>query len=299
MIYYLITQRHAFTMQTFLDDWGKALADRITIVLYERLFSSGSIVMPEGTYIFTSLGTDMGSRNPPARKRQLAGDLRRHLTERFGPARVLNDPGSSLARFDLLEALRKRGINRFAAYRVNDTRVPQRFPVFLRLGRGSQWDAPPLLKTREEYEAAVRSAGDLEDLLAVEFCDTADASGVYRKYSCFIVGGRIVPRHLLFSRNWLVKEADLYEPAMAEEELTFLESNPHAQVLGEVSRIANITYGRIDYALLDGQPQVWEINVTPMIVGHASREIPARRPVHLKFAKLFSAALQAIDSPAI
>jgi len=237
----------------------------------------------------------MGSRNPPSPVRQLASRLRDQLVSAYGPRRVLNDPQSSLRRFDLLHALYERGINRFEAYRPADGVAPRRYPVFLRPERGTLWTAPSLLASREQYETAVADVAAREGMLAIEFCDTADAAGIYRKYACFIVGERIVPRHLFFGRNWMVKEAELSEPRFWEEELQFLESNPHAALLREVSGIANISWGRIDYALRDGQPQIWEINVTPMIAGRISSAIAARRPAHLKFVALLCEALEATD----
>ena len=180
---------------------------------------------------------------------------------------------------------------------MDGSTAPQHYPVFLRHDHGTLWQTPRLLRDKDEYGAAARSAAAEEGLIAVEHCDTADASGIYRKYACFIVGERIVPRHLFFSRNWLVKQADLCESAMVEEELAFLASNPHAALLRETCRIANISYGRVDYALLEGQPQVWEINITPALVTDPAQDAPARRPVHERFVQMFGKALDAIDAP--
>src|SRR3546814_10272912 len=47
-----------------------------------------------------------------------------------------------------------------------------------------------------------------DTLLITEFCDTQDDRGLYRKYSAFNVGGRIIPRHLHFSRSWQVKRSE-------------------------------------------------------------------------------------------
>jgi hypothetical protein len=297
MIYYLIARRHQDTMHHFLFTWGKALAGRIKVVLYEDLFSGATIQLPVATYIFTSLGRDMGSYDPPSPVRKLASELHSSLVKACGAGRVLNDPAHALQRYDLLRALEERGINRFAAYRAGGAAIPRRYPVFLRWEHGSLRDAPPLLHTPQDYEAAIRDATG-EESIAVEFCDTSGNSGVYRKYGCFVVGGRIVPRHLFFSRSWLVKRADLCEPAMVEEELEFLETNPHAPVLQEACRIARIEYGRVDYALVDGQPQVWEINDTPGLVPSPVGHDPARDRAQARFVELFSRALDAIDPPA-
>jgi hypothetical protein len=94
----------------------------------------------------------------------------------------------------------------------------------------------------------------------------------------------------------MVKLADLAEPAMIEEEVAFLESNPHADALRECARVAGISYGRIDYSLLDGRPQVWEINTNAMLASSISAAIPARRPVHLRFVEKIAEALAAFDA---
>lgn len=296
MIYYLVARKHAYTMLDFLAGWGEPFAGRIRILLYEDLFSGASWQLPAATYIFTSMGRDMGSREPPSPLRKLCGDLQRKLVQTCGPQRVLNDPANFMSRSELLQALHARGLNRFGVHRVAGTAAPQRYPVFLRREGGTLWETPPLLRDPEEYAAAARAAE--AGSIAVEYFDTADAAGIYRKYGCFVVGNRIVPRHLFFSRNWLVKQADLLDDALLQEELAFMSSNPHAAELAGVARLANLAWGRIDYALVDGRPQVWEFNITPALVWGPPAGDPARRRVHEKFVELFAQALDAVDPPA-
>jgi hypothetical protein len=210
---------------------------------------------------------------------------------------VHNDPLSSLWRYPLLRRLHEHGINRFTAYRAAATPCPERFPVFLREELGTKWDAAPLLHNRDEYAAAVAATQSRDGLLAVEFCDTADAAGIYRKYGAFIVGERIVPRHLFLSRDWMVKSADLTAPEHLVEELAYIDANPHVEVLREVCRLANIGYGRIDYSLLDGKVQVWEINTTPAFANYSAGDA-VRHAANQRFLALFTEALDAIDMPA-
>ena len=105
-----------------------------------------------------------------------------------------------------------------------------------------------------------------------EFCHTADEHGVYRKYAAFIVGDAIVPRHLFFRRDWQVKRNQLTDDAFLDEERKYMETNPHERRLREIFAAAQISYGRVDYALLDGEIQVWEINTNPVIA------FPGREP---------------------
>ncbi len=294
MIYYLTSERHAGVMQGFLLNAGRALAARITVVTYERLLAEKHLRMPYGTYIFTNFNQPFGSRNPPSPARQWVTRLHDELVLHLGPERVLNDPSKSLGRFELLRQLHASGFNRFKAYQAGVQDSTMRFPVFLRLEHGTVRDAPPLLPSREAYEVEARRIAK-PGMIAIEFCDTADAAGIYRKYGCFVVGERIVPRHLFKSRNWLVKTADIVDQETVREELDYLKANPHVEVLRRVFRLANISYGRIDYALLDGIPQIWEINTPPQIIVPPGEDRPERAPVHEKFVMAFSAALDAID----
>ncbi len=121
-----------------------------------------------------------------------------------------------------------------------------------------------LLGTRKELVRAIaRSlyAGyRLRDLIIVEFCNTADGIGMFRKYSAFIVGDRILPHTLMHSENWITKShGRVIDATTAREELEYVQKNPHAKWLEETFALARIRYGRIDYGLLDGKPQVWEI----------------------------------------
>jgi len=149
--------------------------------------------------------------------------------------------------------LHEAGVNAFNAYSPGET--PVRFPVFLRPESGFLKTAPRLHDTLPRVP---------NGQIAVEFCDTADASRVYRKYGAYVVGERIVPRHVFFSRDWLVKGADLRDSNYLAEELDYVRGNPHAAPLLEVCRTAHIGWGRVDYSLLDGRIQVWEINTNPL-----------------------------------
>lgn len=295
MIYYLTAARLAGAMGGFLATWGKALAGRVTILSYEQIFSRLPAALPPGTYIFTCIGRSLGSRNPPSRSRQLVSQLRGELANRYGPGRVLNDPASSLNRIELLHLLSERGINAFGVYRADEIPVPGQFPVFLRPASGSQWQPLPLLHDPEQYRQALAQAPSLDDQIVIEFCDTTDRHGIYRKYGAFVIGDRIVPRHLFFSRNWLVKSADLTGPDQLAEEMAYLESNPHADVLLDACRLARIGYGRIDYAIRDGRAQIWEINTTPTIFNPPGPDDAVRARAHEHFVAAFAAALNAID----
>jgi hypothetical protein len=99
------------------------------------------------------------------------------------------------------------------------------------------------------------------------------------------------------SRDWTIKSRDPDETASAllDEELEYVKSNPHADVLRDVFRRARIEYGRMDYALLDGRVQVWEINSNPMITSRGGMD-PVRGTVREYFGNTFEAAFRALDT---
>jgi hypothetical protein len=297
MIHYLVAARHAYPMRAFLDSWGAALAPRIAIVTYEGLLS-GDQRLPEhgGSYIFTSLNSLARMEAPT---RTAITDLHAKLVETRGAAKVLNDPSRTLLRYDFLRAMHDQGINRFNVFSAREPDVPMRFPVFLRGAAGSEQTAPRLLHNKAEYDATIRGLrwqrGSVADMIAVEFRDTADTHGVHRKYGAFVVGDRVVPRHLFFSRNWMVKLADLAEPDLLAEERAYVETNPHAEAVRDCARRAHVSYGRVDYAVLDGAPQFWEINSNAGLVTAPADDVRGRGPVHATFAAMFADALAAID----
>ena len=141
-------------MQGFLLNAGRALANRITIIAYERLLAEKNLQMPHGTYIFASIGRALGSHNPPSPVRQWAMRLHHALVRNLGPARVLNDPSKSLWRFELLRQLHANGMNGFSVYRAGEQDSAMRFPVFLRSEHGAVWEAPPVARFMKRRRGA-------------------------------------------------------------------------------------------------------------------------------------------------
>lgn len=302
MIVYLVTEQHSYTIRSFLETWGRALAPRFVVATYEAVLAGAKLPLGDAHYVFSDIDRIDAVPGFEGSARTRLATLHDKLVETCGADRVLNDPARTLQRFALLETLHAQGINGFRAIRASEDALPDRYPVFLREASGFESDALPLLDSPEAYHTA-RAAyqargGRLDDALAVEFCATADADGITRKYGAFVLGGHIVARHLFFSRDWQVKLADLDEPRFVAEELAYLDSNPHAAALRDVCRLAGVGYGRIDYGLRDGRPQIWEINTNPMIASGISAQRPTRNSVHLKFVALFGDALAALEAGA-
>jgi hypothetical protein len=169
----------------------------------------------------------------------------------------------------------------------------------LRVANDHGGSVSPLLRDATALAAALadlaRARVSVDDKIVVEFCDTADEAGIYRKYAAFRVGDRIVPRHVFFSRSWQVQGWDLVDDARLGEELAYVERNPHAREVRAVFELAGIDYGRVDYGLTrDGRLQVWEINTNPTIVWPAVGA-RAREAVHAAFAVALAPAWRDVD----
>jgi len=262
VIFYLVTREHGYTIHPYIAGW-----DRMRLVAYDDLFTASHC--EAGTYIFTDL-----DRLTPS-ERGLALSVWRQLSDRAPAVRLLNDPARVPARYELLCALAQTGSNRYRGWLASEDLGRVRYPAFVRVANEHTGSLTPLLHTGAELGRALRWARlqgyRPRDLLVVEFCDTADGDGVYRKYSAFIVGDEVLPRHLFLSRHWLIKKPDLDGDAFAIERDAYLWTNPHAAKLRAICRQVGIDYGRVDYSMMGDAPQVWEINTNPTILQLAER----------------------------
>ena len=75
-----------------------------------------------------------------------------------------------------------------------------------------------------------------------------------------------------------------------------MQSNPHEEAIRNAFKMARIDYGRIDYGMLNGQMQVWEINTNPFMVYKPKGEDP-RSQVNNLFYREYLKALAEIDLP--
>jgi len=292
VIYYLVTRAHRYTMADYLTSWGQSLAPTVRVVPYGALPANRAL--PVGTYVFSDL-----ERLKPAQLSMLEA-FRDQLARVGDDVRIVNDPIKSARRLDLLHRLHERGVNRFNAFHPSDPGRPWRYPVFVRQESQHDGSLSGLIRDeaslRELLLILTMEGHDARDLLVVEFCDTADAAGVYRKYSAFRVGDRIFPRHVLFSMSWMQKDLDLLEPAHLEELRAYCRENPHERELLAIFDAADITYGRIDYGLQGGAIQVWEINTNPLIARPPAEYAPFAQKFHQAFATVFNEAFAALDT---
>lgn len=292
MIFYLATREQGFTVGDYLKSWGSSMAPLLKILAYEAL----PTILPRGTYIFSDL------ERLTSAQVAIAGEIWEQLSQAGDGIRLLNDPRRALRRYELLRTLHEAGLNRFAVYKAMAHDIPFRFPVFLRRESEHTANLTPLLRSEEEVDRAIVQAVmrgvEPRDLLIVEFCDTSADGQEFRKYSAFRVGDRIIPRHLIFGHNWVLKYPDLLDPDKLAEERRYLEENPHEEALGHIFEVAQIEYGRIDYGVLDGHLQVWEINTNPIVMLPREKYRREHLPAQEHFARQIRAAFEAITSGA-
>lgn len=300
MIHYFVPEEAAFTIRRFLELRGEGLRDRFHPTTYASLWRGGSL--PAGVHVFAAID------QLTATERRTSVELWETLREAPPGVRLLNHPARALTRLPLLELLAAEGTNRFRATRASGSLSGLQFPVFVREENRHNGALTELLEGHRSLTWALRrlrwKGYRPDELLVVEFCDTADAEGVYRKHAAFIVGNRIVPKSLRFSNHWMVKATHTgWTERRVDEELAYLRDNPHEERLREIARRAHIEYGRFDYSLLEDDLQVWEINTNPT-VGPGPRHTPRaprdrywelRQPGKRLFRTRFRRAWQALD----
>lgn len=306
MIYFVTTSGHGYTIERHLEAWGRDLVGRVLPTSYRQLLATHN--HPRGIYVLTDM------ERLGLRATELAGALFRKL--RAEGSIVLNDPTQARRRADLLQTLHSVGINRFRVVRATDRLDELRFPVFLRCADDHRGSRSKLLTTPDELRSAIAELSRTRycfrdehgkfrifrwgprrqrELLVTEFCDTADSSGIYRKYSAFALAGRIVPRHVFFGTQWMLKAPEVLTPETIEEEQQYIARNPHAVELREVFSLARIDYGRIDYSVYKGQIQVWEINTNPMITHRSDARVAERVRVQDDFSRRLSAVFRELE----
>jgi len=301
VIHFLVARGQDTGITKYLSFWGLPVADRFRVIYYDTLTHQSEF--QPGTYVLAAL--DHVDHSALGSVREL------HACLASAPGfRFLNhsDPARTLRRYDLLTELHRQGRNTFRAERATGDIRALRYPVFVRSERAHAGALSSLLHAPREVDAAIGrllvQGYAIRDLLVVEFCDTADPQGNYRKYAAFIVGDRVIPRSLAYGREWMLKfHSTDFSRALVEEERAYVFGNPHERELAGIFRIAGVQYGRADYAVCNGRIETWEINLNPTIgrgagpsSGAAPAELePIRRQTKEHFYSAFQSAWEAVD----
>lgn len=281
MIYFAVDELRVGLLNGYLaGEWGSPLRDCIRQMTYTDLFRARSL--PRGAWIFCALDALSDAELRMVHHLQCAA--------RDAGLQVYNSAREALHRYQLLQLLHQTGSNDFRAHRAAGPLDTVRFPVFVRVADEHDGSLTPLLHDRSALRRAMAYLWmrglARHQLLVVEFCETAGADGLYRKYSVLRIGDSYVPRHLLIGREWMTKdEGRDAEERLILEETNFLRENPHAAWARSVFEMAHIEYGRLDYGVREGRPQAWEINFTP-VFGRGDVNRPADTPGKQRMRRL-------------
>lgn len=262
-IYYFCTRQHAYTMGVLLGYYQHGLGDLVRIIPYELAARLGPLA--PGTFIFTDF-----ERLAPAQL-QAAVALHERIASLNPGLLLLNDPAIVPRRFDLLKRLEAAGLNHFDVHRLGERKSVRRFPVFVRWESQHEPPLTGLIVGTDALEAAIaRLPGHVRqdpDLMIVEYGAAPSADGRFRKYSAYKVGPTVYPQHCFINENWYIKfPSTRFTEADRAESRAYVDDNPHADQIGHVFALAGIDYGRIDYGIVDGQVQTFEINNNPSVL---------------------------------
>lgn len=229
---------------------------------YRKLFSRWRL--PRAVYIFT----DFDRLHPW--QIELAARLRQRLLEQG--MTVLNDPGRFVPRAALLKRLNREGINSFTCWLPVEGEMPERYPVFLRTIHAHRGIESDLLHNEAEAMAALEHALSngrvLCDLVFVEYAAEAQPdSGKFRKHACYGVNGTMIRALTVTDDGWVAKFGTI--GAATEEDyahdLAEHKNYPHEALMKRVFELSGVDFGRVDFGIVGGRPEIYELNCNPYI----------------------------------
>lgn len=263
MLYYVAREQHLYTIDRLLESlrrhWPKP-PNFIRVVSYETLFALKRA--PIANYVFTDIDRLTGYEI------DAAAEIVRGLLKADPSVKIANPPQRVLGRYALLRRLYEAGLNSFNVWRLDEERAPDAYPIFIRREQDALGPESALLHNEAEYRAAIaalQAAGKgLSGRMAVQYVPYADSQGIFRKYGAFHFRGRVVPQHLMAADSWIVKRgASEIEASRINEELDYVRENPHADHVRKVFQMAETDFGRIDYCVMNGRIETFEINTNP------------------------------------
>ena len=267
MIYYLVTRPgdHTFRNNPIVVDEPR-LKGRFEIVIYQDAFEKRH--WRGGTVIFSDID------RLPAAAAMRAAILHERLAQ-SDAIRLLNHPTRSCRRFGFLRRLRRAGINRHDVFRADELPASMKFPVFVRSETEHDGAYTELLHDKatlgREVDRLVALGSLPQNLLVSEYCHTADADGVWRKATGYLIGDTIFQRYLFFGDHWQVKQprtgnvaARRDEAAMLDEEEAYATGDLYVPLIREAARIGEFGFGRLDFDIGGGKPEIWEFNTNPV-----------------------------------
>lgn len=232
---------------------------------------------------------------------RIYSQLFNHLKNAGAGYKVLNNPAHVLNRYELLRMLYRKGINNFNAYLVAERQKPDRYPVFIRRNFDHHPPLTRLLHDETELEAAIGHLRTLQEphegLVIIEYCAEPVSKNLFRKLASFRIGEKLFFLNTVHEENWLVKYGT--ENAATDElyqnEYEMIENNAYENELRPVFDMANIDYGRVDFGLVNGKIQIYEINTNPKIGPPENHPNPIRNKSLALAWNKYLEALNSID----
>lgn len=298
MIHFVTLRSHRYTLRRLIADLGRKKCRQWS---YENLFTRKRL--PGGTWIFTDHERLSGF------ELLLAAKIATLLEK--GGAVVMNHPARVRFRYELLTILKQERINNFSAWRCECKPAPARFPVFIRSEFDHDSSRLNLIWNQSDLDAAIfelESSGEpLKGKLVIEYAGAEIAPGVWQRFATYRVADCITAHHNVVDFQWVAKDvqdkARLYAHPQFQDflanEREFVENNRYNDVLGRAFDLAGIDYGRADFAIVDGVPQIYEINTNPNHVSRRALERdthPARLRTQLQAEDRFRKSILATAS---
>jgi hypothetical protein len=183
---------------------------------------------------------------------------------------VMNDPTRFQGRAGQIRSFFAAGINSFTAWLPGLAERPDRFPVFLRTQAAHRGAISDLLHKGADCEAALQAAltqgHPLTDLIFVEYRAEADPSlGHFQKHAAYRVGDRVIRAMTVNDDGWMAKYGTQGRAAEAtyEAELAEMTAYPHRDLILRVTDMLGCQYGRVDFGMVNGRPEIYEVNSNP------------------------------------
>lgn len=287
MVTYLSRWDHAYTLKSLKHE------KLFKLMSYDEVFRTKSL--PSGTYVFTDMDR-LGTW-----ELELAAIVYRLLKQ--AGAHVLNDPAKVRTRFSLLKTLHQEGINSFQVYRPSLGEWPEHYPVFLRRDHFHSGVLGDLI----ENETSLRNALDKatndgipdSNLIAVEYAAEPTREGLFQKHAVYRIGDRYFRDLTVNQSNWVAKfgENGVAGEELYQAELDDMQNVPFPETIRRVFEIANIEYGRVDFGIVDGKSQFYEINTNPCVGFSMNKHpFPQRLQSNAIFKDNYRAAVRALDT---
>lgn len=291
MICFITSGAHKYAVRELRDVPGMP---KIGLLSYNQLLRKPAL--PRATYVFTDFDRiDFWQR-------ELAAKAYRCL--KAAGLTVLNDPAGVRTRLPMLKRLKADGLNSFSVWDPEVDPMPDAYPVFLRTRAAHRGALTDLLATpeaaQEALDALIAAGHCRSDLMFVEYRSEPVEDGLFRKLAAYCVGDRIVTGMSVHDTDWHAKYGTegAASEALYREERDAVEENRYAAPLARYFQAAGIAFGRADFALVNGNIEVYEINTNPNNSRILDHPFAMRVDTDALFHQRLAEALQAVDTPA-